>query len=162
MPPVPSRPAGAAPDAAEAARPKRRRAGGGAPAASLHQWMQRTPALLGLKQQALDSRRMGEELARLLGSTLAGGVLAGRFADATWTLHASSPAVAAKLKLHVPMLLLRLQSAGWPLARIQVRVLVAQGGGARPAAPAAPPPSASAAPPAVRERLRSMRARRAG
>lgn len=153
MSPVCAPATGDASNTAGPARPKRRRgmAAGGAPAASLHQWMQRTPTLLGLKQQALDSRRMGAELSRLLGATLAGAVLPGRFADATWTLHASSPAVAAKLKLHVPMLLLRLQGAGWPLARIQVRVLMPQGAGGGAAPPAARP-QASAAPPEVRDR----------
>ena len=138
--------------------PSRRAAGGGpGRSATLHQWMQRSPLLLSLQQQALDSRRMGEELARALGPDLAGGVQPGRFAEGTWTLSASSPAVAAKLKLHVPLLLRRLQQAGWVLARIQVRVVMPQGqGGAGRAGPVAQP---STAPADVRERLRALRER---
>ena len=131
--------------------------GGPGRSATVHQWMQRTPLLLGLQQQALDSRRMGEELARALGSELAGAVQPGRFAEGCWTLSASSPAVAAKLKLHVPLLLRRLQKAGWALQRIQVRVVMAQGLGAPGRAEATVQPST--APLAVRERLRALRGR---
>ena len=134
-----------------------RRAAGGDPgrSATLHQWMQRTPLLLSLQQQALDSRRMGEELAQALGPDLAAGVRPGRYAEGTWTLSASSPAVAAKLKLHAALLLRRLQQAGWPLARIQVRVVMPQGrGDAGRAEPMAQP---STAPAAVRDRLRALR-----
>ncbi len=134
-----------------------RRAAGGDPgrSATLHQWMQRTPLLLSLQQQALDSRRMGEELAQALGPDLAAGVRPGRYAEGTWTLSASSPAVAAKLKLHAALLLRRLQQAGWPLARIQVRVVMPQGrDDAGRAEPMAQP---STAPAAVRDRLRALR-----
>ncbi len=121
--------------------------------------MQRDARMLGLRQQALSSLRMGDELARALPSELAAAVLPGRWADGSWTLHASSPAVAAKLKLHAPLLLRRLQLAGWPLARIQVRVIAPRDASA--AAPAQPQPAASRAPAGVRERLREMRERRA-
>ena len=118
--------------------------------------MQRDARLLGLRQQALSSLRMGDELARALPAELAAAVLPGRCADGGWTLHASSPAVAAKLKLHVPLLLRRLQLAGWPLARIQVRVLAPRDA----PAPAQQQPAGSRAPAAVRERLRELRERR--
>lgn len=118
--------------------------------------MQRDARMLGLRQQALSSLRMGDELARALPAELAAAVLPGRCSDGSWTLHASSPAVAAKLKLHAPALLRRLQLAGWPLARIQVRVLAPRD------APAPPQqqPAGSRAPAAVRERLRELRERR--
>ena len=138
--------------------PGRRTAAGSAVrSATLHQWMQRTPLLLSLQQQALDSRRMGEELMRALGPDLAGAVQPGRLAEGCWSLGASSSAVAAKLKLHVPLLLRRLRQAGWAVERIQVRVAQpqTQGGGVRAEAPAQP----SAAPAAVRERLRALRER---
>lgn len=150
--PVPAKPP------AKPAGPSRRTAAGSAVrTATLHQWMQRSPLLLSLQQQALDSRRMGEELARALGPDMAGAVQPGRFADGCWTLGASSSAVAAKLKLYVPLLLRRLRQAGWAVDRIQVRVAApqAQGGGVRAEAPA----QASAAPAAVRERLRALRER---
>ncbi len=133
-----------------------RRSTSAAAAASLQQWMQRSPQLLGLRQQVRDSLRMAEELRQALPAELASAVLAGRCADGGWTLHASSPAVAAKLKLFVPLLLRRLQTAGWPLQRIQVRVLMARAAAAAPDAPATRP-----APPEVRERLRALRRRRA-
>lgn len=118
--------------------------------------MQRDARMLGLRQQALSSLRMGDELARALPPELAAAVLPGRWADGSWTLHASSPAVAAKLKLHAPLLLRRLQLAGWPLERIQVRVIAP-----RDAPAVAPPPAAaSRAPAQVRDRLRELRERR--
>ena len=142
---------------ARASGPARRAASAPARSATLHQWMQRTPLLLGLQKQALDSRRMGEELASALGPELASGVQPGRFAEGSWTLSASSPAVAAKLKLHLPLLLRRLQQAGWALVRIQVRVVMPQGRGGP--GRAEPVPLPSAAPPSVRERLRALRER---
>lgn len=119
--------------------------------------MQRTPLLLLLRQQALDSRRMGAELPRVLGPELAAGVLPGRYAQDVWSLGASSPAVAAKLKLHIPGLLRRLQEAGWTIRGIQVRVTAPQRGQAPRPEPAQ---EGSAAPAAVRERLRALRERR--
>lgn len=145
---------------ARPARPLRRRpapAGTSArSSATLHQWMQRTPTLQGLQQQALGSRRMGEQLAQLLPRELAAAVLPGRYAEGAWTLNASSSAVAAKLKLFVPLLLRRLQQEGWPLTRIQVRVLMPA------SAPTAGGPQAAQvpAPPQVQRRLREMIERR--
>ena len=124
--------------------------------ATLRQWMQRTPTLQGLREQARNSRDMAGLLAQALPPELAAAVLPGRYADGSWTLNASSSAVAAKLKLFVPLLLRRLQKEGWVLTRIQVRVLMPA------AAPAgAPVPATHApAPAGVRQRLREMLERR--
>ena len=145
-----------APPSRAARRKPTASAAGARGSATLHQWMQRTPTLLGLQEQALGSRRMGEQLAQLLPGELAGAVLPGRYAEGTWTLHASSSAVAAKLKLFVPLVLRRLQQQGWTLTRIQVRVMMPA-----PARPGVAPAAASAPAPAqVRQRLREMLERR--
>ncbi len=154
-----SRPADPGGHAAAPAAPRsgaRRPAAGGARgSATLRQWLQRTPSLLGLQEQALGSRRMGQLLGAALPGELAAAVLPGRYVDGAWTLNASSPAVAAKLKLYLPLLLRRLQQEGWPLTRIQVRVLMPQASQA-----ASAPVRHEPAPAAVRERLRAMRERR--
>jgi hypothetical protein len=126
--------------------------------ADLQQWMQRTPTLVQLRQQALDSQRMWQTLLGGLPPALAGAVQPGRCAQTDWSLSVSSPAVAAKLKLFLPLLLRRLQQEGWPVQRIAVRVRDPQ---ALPAPPAPPPPASSRAPAAVRARLRELRAKRA-
>ncbi len=90
--------------------------------AMLPQWMQRTPTLMTLKEQALTSQKMWATLQGALPLELAVAVRPGRWAEGVWNLTASSPAVAAKLKLYGPLLLRQLQQAQWPLKRILVRV----------------------------------------
>jgi Protein of unknown function (DUF721). len=90
--------------------------------AMLPQWMLRTPTLMALKEQALTSQQMWLTLQGSLPPELVAAVRPGRWVDGVWNLTASSPAVAAKLKLYGPLLLRQLQQAQWPLKRIQVRV----------------------------------------
>ena len=124
--------------------------------AMLPQWMQRTPTLMMLKEQALTSQTMWATLQDALPLELTAAVRPGRWADGVWNLTASSPAVAAKLKLYGPLLLRQLQQAQWPLKRIMVRVQE----------PVSPPmgrplhveaPRPSRAPASVRARLRALR-----
>lgn len=90
--------------------------------AMLPQWIQRTQTLVTLKEQALTSQKMWAHLRTTLPAELADAVRPGKWAEGVWHLTASSPAVAAKLKLYGPMLLRQLQQAQWPLQRIMVRV----------------------------------------
>ncbi len=101
---------------------------------------------------------MWSELEPLLPPALASAVRPGACSEGSWVLQVSSPAVAAKLKLHLPLLQRRLQTAGWPALRIQLRVQAPVR-----CAPAAPQqPRVGPAPPEVRARLRALRARRGG
>jgi len=142
-------------------KPRRRHAASPAAAtmAMLPQWMQRTPTLMTLKEQARTSQQMWATLQGSLPLELAAAVRPGRWAEGVWNLTASSPAVAAKLKLYGPLLLRQLQQAQWPLKRIMVRV---QEPGSPPVgspvrAEAAAP---SRAPASVRARLRALQALR--
>jgi|MLJW01.1.fsa_nt_gi hypothetical protein len=124
--------------------------------ASLQQWMARNPALNALRKQVLTVDSMWRELSPLLPPALAAAVRPGPCADGVWVLRASSPAVAAKLRLQLPLLLNRLQAGGWPLQRIALRVQMPD-----PAPPPAPAPGrVQPAPAAVRDKLRELRARR--
>ena len=128
--------------------------------AMLPQWMQRTQTLMTLKEQALTSQKMWAALRTTLPPELVEAVRPGKWAEGMWHLTASSPAVAAKLKLYRPLLLRHLQQARWPVQRIMVRVH-------EPDTPQTPSRAhdhtvtASQAPAAVRARLRELRARHA-
>ena len=99
---------------------------------------------------------MWAELVPLLPPALAAAVRPGPCDAGSWVLRASSPAVAAKLKLHLPMLQRRLQAAGWPPLRVQLKVQQPERAVPQPPLPI----SIGPAPPDVRERLRALRARR--
>ncbi len=125
--------------------------------ASLQQWVQRSEPLRALRGRAADSRAMWDALGAVVPPALASGVHPGSLDGDAWTLSASSSAVAAKLKLVLPLLLRRLRQEGWAVQRIAIRVtppLPAQ------ATPAPTRVLASRAPDAVRERLRELRRRR--
>ncbi len=119
--------------------------------------MQHSEALHALRGRATDSRTMWNTLRAVVPAALASGIQPGSLDGEAWTLCASSSAVAAKLKLVLPLLLRRLRQDGWPIQRIAIRV-------ATPApTPTLTPPTrvlASRAPDAVRERLRELRRRR--
>ena len=128
--------------------------------AMLPQWMQRTQTLVILKEQALTSQKMWAALRPMLPPELVGAVRPGKWAEGVWHLTASSPAVAAKLKLYRPLLLRHLQQAQWPVQRIMVRVH--EPGTPRTSSPVlVPAVTTSQAPAAVRARLRALRARHA-
>ena len=125
--------------------------------ATLQQWLQRSEPLRALRGRAADSGAMWSALVTLVPPALASGVRAGSLDGDAWTLNASSSAVAAKLKLVLPLLLRRLRQEGWPVQRIVIRVA----GPARETMPPIPPRVlASRAPESVRRRLRELRQRR--
>ena len=118
--------------------------------------MARNATLNALRKQVATADAMWRELSPLLPPALAAAVRPGPCADGVWVLRASSPAVAAKLRLQLPLLLNRMQAGGWPLQRIALRV--------QAPLPPAPPTLVAGrvqpAPLAVREQLRALRARR--
>ncbi len=124
--------------------------------ASLQQWLARNPTLNALRRQVLTVDAMWRELSPLLPPALAAAVRPGPCSDGVWVLHVSSPAVAAKLRLQLPLLLNRVQAGGWTLQRIALRVQMPE---VAPA-PAPAPGRVQPAPAAVRDRLRELRARR--
>ncbi len=128
--------------------------------AALPLWMQRTQILVTLKEQALTSKQMWAMTGASLPAELASAVQPGKCVDGVWALTASSPAVAAKLKLYAPLLLRQLHKAGWPLARIAVRVKEPTRD-LGDTTPANRIPAGSPAPADVRARLRELRARHA-
>ena len=128
--------------------------------AALPLWMQRTQILVSLKEQALTSNQMWAMLQTTLPAELASAVQPGKWVDGVWALTASSPAVAAKLKLYGPLLLRQLQKAGWPLVRIAVRVKE-PGRDLGSTTPAPRIATGSPAPADVRARLRELRRRHA-
>ena len=128
--------------------------------ADLPSWMARTPSLQALKRQAADASQMWRSAAAALPAALVAGVTPGVCTDGSWTLVASSPAVAAKLKLFAPLLQRQLLKQGWPVQKIVVRVLPGAASGPRRAAAAATTPTPpSLATDQVRQRLRELRAR---
>ena len=124
--------------------------------ASLQQWLVRNTTLNALRRQVQTVEAMWRELTPALPPALAAAVRPGPCTDGVWVLRVSSSAVAAKLRLQLPLLLNRMQAGGWALQRIALRVQ----------APLPPAPQALApgrvrpAPSAVQERLRALRARR--
>lgn len=125
--------------------------------AMLPQWMQRSQTLMALKEQALTSQKMWVLLRTTLPSELVEAVRPGKWAEGAWHLTASSPAVAAKLKLYGPLLLRLLQQAQWPVLRIVVRVHE-PGTAQVPSHANTQTETVSCASTAVRERLRALRA----
>lgn len=125
-------------------------------AGSLSAWARVTLPLAALRDAALLSRRMWEQVLPLLPAALACGVQPGRWQDEVWSLTASSSAVAAKLSQLKPLLLRRLQLEGFAVRDIRIRVQPQE---SRSQAPIVAGPAESACPPAVLARFQALRKR---
>ncbi len=122
---------------------------------SLAAWARTAAPLAGLRDAAMASARMWEVAAPLLPAALAQGVRPGRWQRETWTLTASSSAVAAKLSQLKPALVDALQQQGYALQAIRIRVEPQR----LPAAPRVEIGGGVPCPPEVLARFRALRHR---
>jgi Dna[CI] antecedent, DciA len=79
------------------------------------------PTLARLASQVKQSGDMLRDVRELLPMTIQ--VQAGPLQDQQWSLLVNSSAAAAKLRQLLPSLLGRLKQRGWPVDRIQVKIL---------------------------------------
>lgn len=91
------------------------------PALPISQAIDGAPTLARLASQVQQSGAMLHDVRELLPAAIK--VHAGPCQDGLWSLLVSSSAAAAKLRQLLPTLLGRLKQRGWPVDRIQVKIL---------------------------------------
>ncbi len=94
-----------------------------APSVPIRQALGESEPLVRLAQRLRDSQARLAALNPALPATLAAQVQAGPLDDERWTLLATNPAVAAKLRQLLPLLTQTLTEQGWPARTLKVKVL---------------------------------------
>ena len=93
------------------------------PALSLSQAIDGAPSLAFLAQQVEQSVAMYQSVQTLLPSPLRAHIRPGPIEGQDWCLMVGSSAVAAKLRQMLPLILQRLQSQGWNIATVRVKLM---------------------------------------
>jgi hypothetical protein len=91
-------------------------------ATSVQQAVQQAPILARLAAVASQSQTYLEALAPWIPTALKNGIRAGPLEGGQWCLLAANSAVAAKLRQLSPTLLTQLQSQGWEVTAIRIKV----------------------------------------
>jgi len=89
---------------------------------TLFQATQDSPTLLHLSKLALDSTARLKSLAPLLPIALRTGIKPGPIDGLTWCLILENSAVAAKVKQLVPLLIQHLNTKGWEVTSIRLKI----------------------------------------
>ncbi len=91
---------------------------------SLQQAFQANPELARVSARIRQSQQMLEVIRPLLQPGLRAQVQAGPVAEDNWCLLVGNPAIGVKIRQLTPALLTALHNAGYPIARLRIKVRV--------------------------------------